>query len=622
MVPLPLLVTIVCALGLLGTLFKAFLRWHHHARVPIGFSARKLGAAPRACATSDEISRDGYSRKKVPDELDVIVIGSGIGGLTCAAMLSRAGKRCLVLEQHYIAGGSTHVFEEGGVEFDTGVHYIGNVHKRKKYLDLVTEGTVEWDKMGDNAAEAGCYDEICVGSGEAPFPKAWKTYKFRAGDAAFVEDLAARFPAERAAIEEYVRLCREVAKKDVFFDLKIARPIWLAKLVNRFAGRKFFEMNQRTALEVIQGLTADKDLQAALLGQFGDYGKSPKVESFFLHASIAAHYFSGGWFPRGGSGELAKKLIPTIERAGGRVLVRRAVDAIVLDAAGARAVGVRVKGSAGGAGDEIFAPTVISAAGVFNTYRKLLPPASVPDVVRAKLEQIGESCSMIYLFVRMKGEPAALGLRGANIWHWPDRDYHEMLERYYADPLHAPMPMFIGFPCAKDSTWTRRYPGVSNAVILTMAKFEWFEQWEGERQGKRGAEYDAKKKAFEARILEGLYHWYPQLKGKVDFTLVGSPLTFNHYIGSHRGEVYGLESHPDRFANDDWLRPQTPTKGLFLTGQDVTTLGVTGALMSGVLTAHAVLGYGSVLDILSGRNLVEDLWHLDAREKKKKSKSA
>ena len=58
---------------------------------------------------------------------------------------------------------------------------------------------------------------------------------------------------------------------------------------------------------------------------------------------------------------------------------------------------------------------------------------------RAKLEQIGESCSMIYLFVRMKGEPAALGLRGANIWHWPDRDYHEMLERYYADPLHAPM---------------------------------------------------------------------------------------------------------------------------------------------------------------------------------------
>ena len=133
-----------------------------------------------------------------------------------------------------------------------------------------------------------------------------------------------------------MRLCREVAKKDVFFDLKIARPIWLAKLVNRFAGRKFFEMNQRTALEVIQGLTADKDLQAALLGQFGDYGKSPKVESFFLHASIAAHYFSGGWFPRGGSGELAKKLIPTIERAGGRVLVRRAVDGILLDAAGAQ----------------------------------------------------------------------------------------------------------------------------------------------------------------------------------------------------------------------------------------------------------------------------------------------
>lgn len=118
-------------------------------------------------------------------------------------------------------------------------------------------------------------------------------------------------------------LCREVAKKDIFFDLKLARPAWLGRLINAFAGRKFFEMNQRTALDVIAGLMANADLQAALLGQFGDYGKSPACESFFMHASVAAHYFSGGWFPRGGSGTIAQKIIPTIERAGGRVLVRK-----------------------------------------------------------------------------------------------------------------------------------------------------------------------------------------------------------------------------------------------------------------------------------------------------------
>ena len=87
-------------------------------------------------------------------------------------------------------------------------------------------------------------------------------------------------------------------------------------------------------------------------------------------------------------------------------------------------------------------------------------------------------------------------------------------------------------------------------------------------------------------------------------------LTFNHYLRSHQGEVYGLASHPTRFQADDWLRPRTPVGGLFMTGQDVTTLGVTGALMSGVLTAHAALGYGTLTDLISGRNLVEDLEHL------------
>jgi all-trans-retinol 13,14-reductase len=117
---------------------------------------------------------------------------------------------------------------------------------------------------------------------------------------------------------------------------------------------------------------------------------------------------------------------------------------------------------------------------------------------------------------------------------------------------------------------------------------------------------------------QGLYKYYPHTRGSVDFTMVGSSLTFNHFIGSHRGEVYGLESHPERFDMDDWLRPKSWVPGLYTTGQDNTTLGVTGALMSGVLTAHAVLGYGGVSDLLSGRNLVEDLWHLEAQQAKRK----
>ena len=84
-------------------------------------------------------NRDRFLKKKIPAEIDAIIIGSGIGGLSCAAFLSRVGKRCLVLEQHYIAGGCTHSFVEHGYEFDTGVHYVGNIEKRRKILDLITD---------------------------------------------------------------------------------------------------------------------------------------------------------------------------------------------------------------------------------------------------------------------------------------------------------------------------------------------------------------------------------------------------------------------------------------------------------------------------------------------------
>lgn len=607
---------VACTVSLL---VKAHLKSQKTSQVPRGYSAAKLGASP-INRDGDELGceRDGFSKKKVPEDLDAIIIGSGIGGLACGAMLSRAGKRVLVVEQHYIAGGSTHVFDEAGVEFDTGVHYIGNIEKRKKYLDLITETPLEWDKMGTRAGEDGTYDEICVGTKDgSSFPEKWTTYKYRSGHETFIEDTVKRFGEKhRPAVVEYVRLCYEVAKKDVFFDLKVCRPAWLGRIANRFASRKFFAWCAKSAHEVVADLTDDLDLRACLLGQFGDAGRAPKDISFFMHASVAAHYFSGGYFPRGGSGEIAKRLIPTIERTGGRVLVRKAAASIILDASGAKAIGVKMAN-----GHEIFARGVISACGVFNTYRKLLPRAAVPALVEKNMEAIGESCSMVYLFVRMKGTPEENKLRSSNIWHWPDRDYDQMLADYYAAPETAPMPMFIGFPCAKDSTWNARYKGedgkgVSNAVILTMAKYEWFSEWETARQGARGPEYEAKKKMFEGRILEGLYHHYPHLRTKVDWTLVGSTVTFNFYIGSHKGEVYGLDATKERFTPDDWLRPETATKNLYLTGQDVTTLGVTGALMSGVLTAHAVLGYGGIDDLASGRNLIEDLWHLDHKNGK------
>lgn len=540
--------------------------------------------------------RKGFSKKKIPDNIDTIIIGSGIGGLTCGGLLSKSGQRVLVLEQHYIAGGCTHAFVDKGFEFDTGIHYIGNIEKRKKVLDLITSPKVEWDKMG-NSDNNWLYDEIVIGKNH---------YFLKAGRREFLNEVKKYWPEEIENVERYLDYVKIVSKKDIFFNLKILQWRKLATFLSKYLSKSFFKHTQETALEVVQRFTKNKDLQAFLCGQFGDYGKCPSKESFFVHASVVNHYLNGAWYPRGGSAKLAENIIPTIEENGGAVLVRKAVDKIIIK--NGRAIGVKMVN-----GYEIFAKNIISAVGAPNTWKRLVPSEYVPRSILSKIDKLGLSCSFTYAFIGMEGEPDELELRSSNIWHWPHRDFDKMIKDFHNDPDNAPIPMFIGFPCAKDSTWKTRYPGKSTAVILTLSKYDEFEKWKTERPGNRSDEYKAKKKRYGDRILEeGLYHYYPKTKGKVTYCEVGSPLTFNHYIGSQRGECYGLDNSPIRYSHDDWLTPKTAINGLYMTGQDITTLGVTGAMMAGVLTAHSVLGYGTILDMMSGRNLIRDLENIDA----------
>jgi all-trans-retinol 13,14-reductase len=166
-----------------------------------------------------EPNRDRYNIKKVPEKVDAIVVGSGISSLTTASLLARCGYKVLVLEQHYIAGGCTHCFNDKGFEFDTGVHYIGNMERRKELLDLITDKKIEWDELG---GERLVYDEIYI-EGEK--------FEFRSGKQNFIDDLVRRFPKEKNNIKKYVDLVERVSDKSLFFKLKTVRPRWLAKII-------------------------------------------------------------------------------------------------------------------------------------------------------------------------------------------------------------------------------------------------------------------------------------------------------------------------------------------------------------------------------------------------------
>ena len=348
-------ISLYLTIGFLSYLY--YKKWKLLCQVPKNFRYRsdlliKEEAHGDGRRTSNP-TRDRFKEYKVPDNLDAIVIGSGIGGLSCAGYLARAGWKVIVLEQHYLAGGCTHVFKDKGYEFETGIHYIGNIKKRQELLDLITEKSIKWQQLGyeNNDPHQMVYDEIIIGD---------RRYKLRAGEENWLKDMIEWFPEEEKAIRLYLKIVKKVAKKDSIYLSKVIQSKWLQQFYRwstsgssvLLSDNEFQDWAQvirplcsccpkyewcgkteveATVEEVLDYLFEDNlEIMAVLAGQFGDYGEVPEKASFLMHASVVNHYLEGGFYPVGGSGEFAKQIIPVIERTGGRVLVDQRVDKIFL----------------------------------------------------------------------------------------------------------------------------------------------------------------------------------------------------------------------------------------------------------------------------------------------------
>lgn len=517
-----------------------------------------------------------YRATRLNGPYDAIVIGSGIGGLTTAASLSSMGKKVLVLEQHYTAGGFTHAYSRNGYEWDVGVHYIGDVGyptMSRKLFDFISEGNLKW------AAMDKVYDRIILGE---------KSYDFVAGKADFVAEMKQRFPNDHAAIDKYMDMVREVNKAMRWFTLgKLLRP-WQHKAFSLVAKRLFPDYFNKTTYEVLRGLTDNEELIAVLVGQWGDNGMPPKKGSFLIHCLIAKHYFNGGYYPVGGASQIAETVIPKIQAGGGEVFTYAEVEKILIEKG--KAVGVHMKD-----GTDIRAPLVISNAGVFNTFGKLVPQEEAQKHgYLDNLKKVKRSFTNVGLFIGLKGTAEELGLPKTNLWIYPDGNHDQNVENFVADH-NSPFPVvYISFPSAKDPSFQSRYPGRSTIEIVAPASFEQWRKWQGTTWGKRGEDYETFREAFADRMLEALYKQLPQLRGKIDYYEASTPLSTEFFCFYDEGEIYGLDHDPSRFEQH-WLQPKTTIPGLWLTGQDALSCGVAGAMIAGFLTAIQILGLKGAL---------------------------
>jgi all-trans-retinol 13,14-reductase len=521
-----------------------------------------------------------YKHTTLDTEYDAIVIGSGIGGLSAAALLAKhAARRVLVLERHSTAGGFTHVFARPGFEWDVGVHYVGRVadprSRERAAFDHVTEGRLCWQALPD------VFDRVRI---------AELRFDFGAGTERFRDDLRRRFPAERKAIDGYLDAVHGVARASGLFWAEKVVPAAVANVVGSAMRAPFLRYARRTTADVLSDFTANRELRAILTAQWGNYGLAPGQSSFAMHAIITHHYLEGAAYPAGGAASIAAAIAPAIERAGGAIVVAAEVAEILVERY--RAVGVRIAD-----GREIRAKTVISDAGATTTFGSLIAPgaASLSRTARA-LQTLEPSPAHLCLYVGMTGPANGGDAVASNLWVHPGLDFDANVARSAADP-DAPFPLlFISFPSAKDPAFAARLPDRATAEIVVPAPFGWFEPWANSRWKHRGAGYDAFKARLTERLLGEFAVHAPEASRRITYAELSTPLSTRHFANAPRGATYGTSATPARFLSRT-IGPRTPIRDLFLTGTDACSEGVTGALFGGILAASAILGRNLLSEI-------------------------
>jgi phytoene dehydrogenase-like protein len=503
---------------------------------------------------------------------DVIVIGSGMGALTVASLMAQLrGKRVLVLERHFKAGGFTHDFKRQQFHWDVGLHYVGQMGEgssTRQLFDLVTQKGVQWSRMSE-PFERFTYPDL--------------TFDLYGNPKRFQADLIARFPEEKRAIRQYFRDLPKAATALFLRNLRLNGNLLLklmAPLGQLWSGIGL----DLTTQEYLDRHFTNLQLKALLVSQWGDYGLPPALSPFAVHATIALHYLEGGYYPVGGAGTIARSVQAIVEDRGGRFLLNREVTQIVIETG--RAVGVKVRKLNAPIETEetYYAPVIVSNTGAATTYLKLIP-ADYPIPFRESLRQFVQrhsSVTNITLYLGLADDPRKLGFQGENHWLYGAIDHnatYRKRQQWKGDG--EPPQCYISFPSLKDPQATAH-----TAEIITWVSYETFAQWKTQPWLHRDEDYQQLKQRISQALIQHVDRQYPGFASLIAYQELSTPLTNEHFTGHTRGSIYGLPAIPKQFApeNAGWTKARTPVPGLYLTGADLYMGGIVPAMMAGIIT--------------------------------------
>jgi len=523
---------------------------------------------------------------------DAIVIGSGLGGLACAAYLCAAGRRTLVLEAHYVAGGNSQVFRReirgSGWEFDVGIHYIG---------ECGPDGLITRILSGAGLAERVVFRPLDPdGYSTLHFPDL--RFRVPAGWARYRERLIETFPGEATALAAVVDLLRVVATEARGFQNREIAPDQLAE-----RAPAFLHWGLRPVTELFAAHQLSQRASAVLLGEQGDYAVRPSRTPTALAAGLTDHYMRGAFYPEGGGQVIAARLVEMIRAHGGEVRTRAPVARVRIERG--RAAGVAL--ARGGA--EIDAPIVVSNADLKRTLLELVGAEHLSAQTRERVRGFRMSLPLFTTYVGLDVDLRERGFPNSNYWIWPTTDLEGLYAGLEAGELSDPPVAYVACASAKDPTSAHLAPpGHTNLQIMTLVPpgHAWWSVERGPADGgryHRDPEYRRRKAWLAERLRAVASDVIPELREHVVWEETATPVTQERFTRSTGGTSYGIE-----FACDQMgplrIGPETDLPGLYLCGASCPSgHGVGGVLRGGVVAAGAVLGDDLLRRALAGEVL-------------------
>lgn len=497
------------------------------------------------------------------EQFDIIIIGSGMGGLICADILGKEGYKVCVLEKNRQIGGCLQTYVRDKVIFDSGVHYLGglgegqNLYQVFKYLGII--GKLKLQKMDEDV-----FDKILIENDETEYVNAQ-------GYENFIQHLLKDFPNEEQALRLYCDKIKEVCSKFPLYNLRSGGDVNEKTTVLGIDTRTF-----------IESITADKKLQSVLVGNSMLYvlqsGKTP----FYVHAMILNSYIESAWKCIDGGSDIGKYMAQNIRQHGGVIHRNTEVKKIVVEEGKVNSVELAD-------GSHLYAKHFISN---MHPVRTLAMTESNLLKQAYKSRISGLENSIGGFVVNIVFEKNAYPYIKNNFYYHKEGHTWNLTE-YTED--NWPLCYAIFF-----SASSRSSEFAESMTILTYMRFDDVKPWADtfntvSKEDNRGRAYEDFKKRKAESLIDLVEEKFPELRKAIKSYYTATPLSYKDYIGNDDGSMYGITKD---YSNPlkTFISPRTKIPNLYLTGQNLNLHGILGATMSGLVTCTAFLGNDNIIE--------------------------